>query len=500
MAKKMNRVDFLARAAEKFQDTYEYDLTEYSSYRRGKIKVFCKKLDHFNEPHGWFPITPEHHIKGKGGCPHCSATGGYLCRNKKDFVFWGNKFHANKYDYSFFEFINNKTKGLIKCDVINHPDFYMHPNNHLSNKAGCKLCGKIKAGKSSSKTRGGGRSALDRLLEDGLKIYNNKFDYSLIDKSRDLRGSDYVSIICPRHGTITAQIATHLAGHGCRQCADEDNGLDRRKAQADFIKECQRKWNHSDDYYSLVEYRGGPYPIILKCPEHGPFECNSAKLHLQRGGGCQVCAGNQKKSRDEIISLCIQKHGDTYDYSRVEELISTVHDKITITCRIHGPFKQKAVGHYLLGYGCTACGFLRSGLDNAKAFNRDLERAESYCELYLVRVDEYFKIGIAVDTFERDKKNYDDYLLVLPSTRALCWVAEQYLLIQTAWMEPQKLPERFLDWPGRSELRLPEIDQYELIDFMEQALAEAEELGWQEFAKKHNLSDHGYGWDPESAL
>ena len=62
-------------------------------------------------------------------------------------------------------------------------------------------------------------------------------------------------------------------------------------------------------------------------------------------------------------------------------------------------------------------------------------------------------------------------------------------------MEPRSLPERFANWPGRSELRLRELEVSELIDLIEVVWEEAEALGWLRFAEKYRLNDHGYGCD-----
>jgi len=35
---------------------------------------------------------------------------------------------------------------------------------------------------------------------------------------------------------------------------------------------------------------------------------------------------------------------------------------------------------------------------------------------------------------------------------------------------------------------------------MEEVIEDVESSGWLEFAKRHELPDHGYGWDPESGL
>ena len=159
MASKFNKDQFLEKAKKKFQSKFEYNLDSYKSLS-SKISVLCKETDHFGKPHGWFKITAESHLKGKGGCKVCQYSKKYLLRNKKDFIHFAQKIHKNKYDYSEFNFINSKTKGKIKCDVKEHPDFYMHPNNHLSNKAGCKLCGRKRSGNLGSFTKHNGKNFL----------------------------------------------------------------------------------------------------------------------------------------------------------------------------------------------------------------------------------------------------------------------------------------------------------------------------------------------------
>ena len=56
---------------------------------------------------------------------------------------------------------------------------------------------------------------------------------------------------------------------------------------------------------------------------------------------------------EKFIALARKVHGDTYDYSKV--VYSTAHGKVTILCRKHGEFAQKACSH-LRGQGCRLCG------------------------------------------------------------------------------------------------------------------------------------------------
>jgi hypothetical protein len=58
----------------------------------------------------------------------------------------------------------------------------------------------------------------------------------------------------------------------------------------------------------------------------------------------------------EYVSRAQEVHGDTYDYSSV--VYTHNQDKIVITCRKHGEFKQQARLH-LKGQGCNECGYER---------------------------------------------------------------------------------------------------------------------------------------------
>lgn len=66
----------------------------------------------------------------------------------------------------------------------------------------------------------------------------------------------------------------------------------------------------------------------------------------------------------EFISKAVSKHGDKYDYSKVNYTHSKI--KITIICKEHGEFEQKPNLH-LNGSGCPSCsGNVRLSLDSFK--------------------------------------------------------------------------------------------------------------------------------------
>jgi hypothetical protein len=48
--------------------------------------------------------------------------------------------HKEKYDYSLVQYINNKTKVRIKCNVCDSI-FFQSPSNHVNHKQNCSYCG-----------------------------------------------------------------------------------------------------------------------------------------------------------------------------------------------------------------------------------------------------------------------------------------------------------------------------------------------------------------------
>ena len=75
--------------------------------------------------------------------------------------------------------------------------------------------------------------------------------------------------------------------------------------------------------------------------------------HL-RGRGCKECSRKNKTyTTEEFIKQSNKTHNNKYDYSKSVYKYST--DLITIICPIHGEFKQVATKH-LNGTGCPKCG------------------------------------------------------------------------------------------------------------------------------------------------
>lgn len=73
--------------------------------------------------------------------------------------------------------------------------------------------------------------------------------------------------------------------------------------------------------------------------------------HLN-GCACPKCGGNKKSTTEEFIEKAKKVHGDKYDYSKVEYI--NAHTKVCIICPIHGEFYASPANH-LRERGCPKC-------------------------------------------------------------------------------------------------------------------------------------------------
>lgn len=108
----------------------------------------------------------------------------------------------------------------------------------------------------------------------------------------------------------------------------------------------------------------GSTKVTIGCPNHGSFIAN-LNDHANKGTGCPGCAvENGRVSKDDFLEKSKIKHGDKYDYSKVDILTSNSY--VTIICKDHGEFTQRASSH-TAGNGCKLCfqhNVLRSNTDD----------------------------------------------------------------------------------------------------------------------------------------
>jgi hypothetical protein len=210
------------------------------------------------------------------------------------------------------------------------------------------------------------RKTTEKFIEEGIKVHDNKFDYSLTVYTGI---HNEVTIICPKHDKFTQIAKVHLRGSDCPDCAEENriNKIKNRTASnkgvkaktleertIDFINNSNKI--HNNFYsYNNINYINNSTIVMITCPEHGDFP-QIPNNHLM-GKGCKECGKiknfiNITYTFDEFKEMAIKTHGNNYNYDKANYI--NLNTEIDIICPIHDVFPQLPVVH-LNGSGCPKC-------------------------------------------------------------------------------------------------------------------------------------------------
>jgi hypothetical protein len=260
--------------------------------------------------------------------------------------------HGPVYDYSQVKYQTSHTKVYIICPV--HGPFLQKPNAHL-NGQGCPDCGNIKRGL-------GSKDDFESFVKKARERHGDKYDYSLV---RYVDSQTFVDIVCPAHGVFSQRPAAHLFKHACPLCSRKARDDKRRLGVEGFIAKAREVHGDRFDYSQVTEVTNNKQKVVIICPAHGPFK-QSFNSHLNHScqGGCPGCKKDTiskalSLTHDEFIKRAIERHGDRYSYPAAGYVSSKI--KVTIFCKVHGPFEQAPEAH-MLGQGCPKCA--KSNLEN----------------------------------------------------------------------------------------------------------------------------------------
>ena len=331
-------------------DKYDYSKVQYINAKT-KVIIICKT-------HGDFLQNPTGHLSGKI-CKKCS------CENRRytteEIVLEAKKIHGDKYDYSKVEYNGATSKIIINCKQ--HGDFLQQANLHITG-SGCVKCFR-------DNNLILQRSNNEEFIKKAKEKHGDKYDYSKVKYTNCV---ERVIIICKVHGEFLQTPAKHLTG-GCKLCGVLMQTNKRSSNTERFIEKA--RVIHGDKYdYSKVEYINSLKKVIIICKEHGEF-LQIAGSHLQ-GHQCKICSTNitankQRRNNEEFIEKAKEKHGDKYDYSKVEYINSNT--KVIIICKEHGEFLQDA-GRHLQGRGCKMCAIQLSSIRQTSNKEEFVEKAK----------------------------------------------------------------------------------------------------------------------------
>lgn len=132
-----------------------------------------------------------------------------------------------------------------------------------------------------------------------------------------------------------------------------------------FIEQGNMIHNNKYDYSHITNIKTKRTNIPIICPIHGLFT-TTVERHLL-GKDCRKCGWEKTRLTKEIfITRARNKHGDKFDYSKVE--FTSIHNKVIIICPIHGEFEQQASAHFKCG--CDKCARDKTKLSNEDFIDR----------------------------------------------------------------------------------------------------------------------------------
>jgi hypothetical protein len=290
MAKRLTFQDFITKSKEVHGDKYDYSESEYVNSTT-PIKIICNE-------HGPFYQKPIYHYMGSD-CPICAEIKRRKSKTKttEKFIEEAKRIHGDKYDYSRVEYKGNNRKVCIICPE--HGEFWIKPNNHLSEKQGCPGCGGTK------------KLSTSEFIKRAIDVHGDKYDYSKVNY---VNSSTKVCIICHKkdefgleHGEFFETPKHHLDGHGCKKCSK--NFMDTET----FIRKSRKI--HGDVYdYSQTKYVNSKEKVLISCKDHGPFYVTPGE-HL-RGSGCPVCNGSMG---EKIIYNFLKNNSIKFEYQKTFE-------------------------------------------------------------------------------------------------------------------------------------------------------------------------------------
>lgn len=271
---------FLKKAGDTHGDLYDYSRVVYRGAHT-KVEILCRE-------HGSFEQTPASHYAGNG-CPRCGDQRSAAAKFKErdEIIARARAAHGDRYDYSDLVYTGINNEITVICPV--HGGFRQSASSHCRGH-GCPQCG---AESSNDAKR------IDPLvfLRRARQVHGHRYNY---------RGSHYVSndtkldIVCPEHGAFSQTPSSHLSGAGCPACGYASAAAKNRQTAEEFISRAMSV--HGSRYdYSLVDYSLARSPVVIVCPDHGPFE--QTPSHHLRGSECPKCHAVTSRAEDDLFAF-----------------------------------------------------------------------------------------------------------------------------------------------------------------------------------------------------
>jgi hypothetical protein len=146
--------------------------------------------------------------------------------------------------------------------------------------------------------------------------------------------------------------------------------MPKRITTNQFIIKANKVHNYKYDYSKSI-YVCSRTPVDIICPIHGTFQ-KTPQDHVVIKCGCSKCFFDKKRNtKEEFIKKAVEKHGNIYDYSKVDYKNNAID--VIIVCKEHGDFTQRPSRH-TSGVGCAKCSVDRQKTSLNEFIYRSIEK------------------------------------------------------------------------------------------------------------------------------
>lgn len=251
---------------------------------------------------------------------------------------WGEK-------YSYVNMLKDNSDRLyatIKCSQHGH--HIVSPEFHLNSFSGCLYCD------------GSYKGSLESFRLKSINKHHNMMDFT---DTCYINSRTPVTVRCKKHDIKFVNTPFNIlnAESPCPECYREKN-YKPYLTKEDLIRKFNEKFGDIYDFSKTI-YRGSKNKITVTCKKHGnDITARPGAFYEKiRPTGCPKCKKEKhnKEKYDNFIKLARDKHGETYDYSKVIYKGHSV--KVEIICKKHGSFWQSPGNHAIakLYAGCPKC-------------------------------------------------------------------------------------------------------------------------------------------------
>ena len=286
--KKRTNTDFINECKEIHGNNFSYEKTNFTTVNKKVIVT-----NQFGEDIEVWPLDFLRKYKNKNTK---YSTESFIRRSKEIF---------GDTTYSYKNTVCNSSSDNVIITCPFHGNFIKKAYAHITSKQGCPKCNKPINNK-------------EEFILKARETHGWKYDYSKVEY---IDNKTKVCIICPKHGEFWQLPLDHIRGSNCKLCVQEKH----RKTKEDFIKDS----NLNKRNISIVsEFQGMSKKALFKC-NVCENEWETLPNKIQNGHGCPYCNCGILTT-EQFIEKAKEKHGDMYDYSKVEYVNSTT--PICIIC------------------------------------------------------------------------------------------------------------------------------------------------------------------------